>query len=69
MSNELILKELNILPEHLKQQVFNYIRFLKSPFVSAKAQTTKRPKFGFGKYQVNISDDFDAPLDDFKDYM
>jgi hypothetical protein len=29
----------------------------------------KKPKFGFGKYKVEISEDFDAPLEDFKDYM
>ena len=61
MINELILSELNILPEHLKIQVFNYIRFLKSPFVFPIIQTDKRPKFGFGKYKVEISEDFDAP--------
>jgi hypothetical protein len=27
----------------------------------------KKPKFGFGKYKVEISDDFDAPLEDLKD--
>jgi len=69
MTSELILKELNILPEHLKIQVFNYIRFLKSPFVISTSQTVKKPKFGFGKYKVEISEDFDAPLEDFKDYM
>lgn len=29
----------------------------------------KTPKFGFGKFKVEIADDFDAPLEDFKDYM
>lgn len=69
MTSELILKELNILPEHLKIQVFNYIRFLKSPFVFSVSQKINKPKFGFGKYKVEISEDFDAPLEDFKDYM
>ena len=69
MTNERIIKELNILPEHLKVQVFNYIRFLKSPnLVQDKPKSTK-PKFGFGKYKVELSPDFDAPLEDFKDYM
>ena len=69
MTDELILSELNILPEHLKIQVFNYIRFLKSPFVASNIPTTKSPKFGFGKYKVELSEDFDTPLEDFKDYM
>ena len=33
----------------------------------ATAQDIKKPKFSFGKYKVEISDDFDAPLEDFKD--
>ncbi len=33
----------------------------------ANVQDIKKPKFGFGKYKVEISDDFDAPLEDFKD--
>lgn len=28
-----------------------------------------RPRFGSAKGQVWMSDDFDAPLDDFEDYM
>jgi hypothetical protein len=68
MSNEVILAELNILPEHLKVQVMNYIRFLQSPFVFTIHQTPKKPKFGFGKFKVEISEDFDEPLEDFKDY-
>lgn len=67
--NEIILTELNLLPEHLKIQVINYIRFLKSPFVINIPAAVSKPKFGFGKYKVDISDDFDAPLDDFKEYM
>ena len=29
----------------------------------------RRPKFGSAKGLVTISDDFDEPLEDFKDYM
>lgn len=32
-----------------------------------RAKANKKPKFGFGKYKVEISDDFDAPLEDLKD--
>ncbi|TAE59553.1 MAG: type II toxin-antitoxin system Phd/YefM family antitoxin [Nostocales cyanobacterium] len=28
-----------------------------------------RPKFGSAKGKVKMSDDFDAPLEEFKDYM
>lgn len=33
------------------------------------AQSRNQPKFGSAKGQVWMSDDFDAPLDDFKEYM
>ena len=29
----------------------------------------EKPVFGIWKNEISISDDFDAPLDDFKDYM
>ena len=35
--------------------------------VEQPAQNT--PKFGSAKGQVKLSDDFDAPLDDFAEYM
>ena len=69
MTNDVILAELNILPEHLKIQAINYIRFLQSPFVFSGNQVPQKPKFGFGKFKVEISEDFDEPLKDFEDYM
>lgn len=32
VTNEMIMTELNVLPDDLKVQVIHYIRFLKSPF-------------------------------------
>lgn len=29
----------------------------------------RKPKFGSAKGKIKIANDFDAPLDDFKDYM
>ena len=69
MTNDIILAELSILPEHLQVQVINYIRFLKSPFGFSAVPTAKKPVFGFGKFRVEISEDFDETLEDFKDYM
>lgn len=31
--------------------------------------TTARGGFGFARGKIEMRDDFDAPLDDFKDYM
>lgn len=33
------------------------------------AHPDKRPQFGSAKGLIEMSDDFDAPLNDFKDYM
>lgn len=38
------------------------------PAAKLVAVADKRPGFGSMKGQIAISDDFDAPLDDFKDY-
>jgi len=34
-----------------------------------KPEVESRPVFGCAKGQVELSDDFDEPLDDFSDYM
>jgi hypothetical protein len=34
-----------------------------------KKETVKRPQFGCAKGAFKMSEDFDEPLDDFKDYM
>jgi len=38
-------------------------------FTPAKTETLKERVFGCAKGQFKIADDFDAPLEDFKDYM
>jgi len=59
--------KLNCLPAELKSEVNDFIDFLLS---KRKMEIKKRtPKFGCAKGQIYLSPDFDAPLDDFKDYM
>ena len=38
-------------------------------FTPAQTEPDKVPVFGCLKGQIHMSDDFDAPLEDFKDYM
>ena len=33
------------------------------------AQSERRPRFGSAKGLIEIADDFDEPLEDFKEYM
>lgn len=52
----------------LRNEVNDFIDFL---IEKTKQQGKKeiKPKFGSLKGKIKLSDDFDAPLDDFKDYM
>ena len=38
-------------------------------FTPAKTESQKVPVFGCAKGKYRMADDFDAPLEDFKDYM
>lgn len=60
--------KLTTLPDDLKKEVGNYIDFLKSK-TSVKESVKIKRKAGLAKGLVQMKDDFDEPLDDFKDYM
>lgn len=62
-----INKEFAALPPHLKKQVADFIAFLKHKAI--KQNKPQQRKFGSGKGFFKMADDFDAPLDDFKEYM
>jgi Protein of unknown function (DUF2281) len=68
-----ILEHLQQLPESLQQDVLHYIEsLLKQHKESNLPQTTppnRQQAFGIWQGKVRMSDDFDAPLDDLKDYM
>ena len=68
--------QLSSLPDDIRKQVLNYIEFPMerrenkpaSADGSEAARLEKRP-IGLMKGQIRMSNDLDAPLDDFKDYM
>lgn len=71
-----LYSKIELLPEHLKQQVLDYIEFLLSR--EPKGQPTQQPEtpnpkfkpgFGGAKGMFVMSADFDEPLEDFKEYM
>ena len=67
-----ILKNLEKLPESVKQAVLDYIEFLVNRYAQEAPQTekaTKRGGLGIWKGKIWMSDDFDEPLEDLKDYM
>lgn len=59
--------EINSLPINLRQEVADFVDFLKTKKV-AKCKLKKR-EFGCAKGKIKLSKDFDEPLDLFKDYM
>lgn len=70
MDTQLLYSKLNQLPENLKSEVLDFINFLlNKPKEHKNPEETPGPKFGSGKGMFIIKDDFDEPLEDFKDYM
>lgn len=67
MTDSSLKIELNTLPKNLRNEVADFIDFLKKKYkITAKV---KNREFGFAKGKIVISDDFDAPLDEFNNYM
>jgi Protein of unknown function (DUF2281) len=70
MDNAILFNKLEVLPEHLKSEVSDFIDFLISKATrEPQPENNPKPKFGSGKGMFVMHDDFDEPLDDFKEYM
>ena len=67
MSDVQLYSRITALPEDLQKQVADFVEFLETKTAS-KVENKKR-KFGYAKNFFQMSDDFDEPLDDFKEYM
>lgn len=71
---DILLRETASLPEYLKRELIEFLFFLKKKELNAvmnagKGRPNSKPAFGCGMVNVKISQDFDAPLEDFNDYM
>ena len=65
-----LIQETQGMSDEMLIQVINFARFLR--LEGAEPSETARPKVreaGRRAGQIWIADDFDAPLDDFKEYM
>ncbi len=67
MENLLLYSKLKQLPENLKSEVSDFIDFLLSKKKNQKNKNA--PKFGSAKGMIIMKEDFDEPLDDFKECM
>ncbi|BBC24940.1 DUF2281 domain-containing protein [Pseudanabaena sp. ABRG5-3] len=72
-------KSLKQLPDSLQIEVLHYIEFLKSNYVKQLDQANietledkkvkKRDGFGIWQGQITMSEDFDAPMKEFEEYI
>ncbi|MFA7445647.1 MAG: DUF2281 domain-containing protein [Flavobacteriaceae bacterium] len=71
MTDIQLYKEIETLPKDLKKQVSDFVASLKEKIKSSsKEEKPKKRKAGIAKgYFIKMSDDFDEPLEDFKEYM
>ncbi len=67
MTDTYLYTQISSLPKELKKEVLDFVEFLKSK--SKYSKPIKKRKFGYAKDFFKLSPDFDAPLEDFKDYM
>ena len=73
MSSADLFLKINSLPAELRKLVADYVEFLswrkEMPMEQQQPPNNKTPIPGLLKGKIWIADDFDAPLDDFKEYM
>ncbi|MBP6825983.1 MAG: DUF2281 domain-containing protein [Saprospiraceae bacterium] len=73
MGDLTLYSKIESLPEHLKQQVADFVDFLlakkKADEGAIKTALPFKPGFGGAKGFIVLSPDWDEPLEDFKDYM
>ena len=71
MTEQTIISELYTLPENLKQEVLHYIQFLKHKQTEQieTVEPRKKRQAGSAKGKFVMADDFEAPLEDFAEYM
>jgi len=69
-----ILQTIIQMPESLKQEVLHYAKYLIENHTESKAEGEKchkKRRVGIlkGTFVLPLPDDFDEPLEDFRDYM
>jgi hypothetical protein len=66
MTTTMLYTKINNLSPSMIKEVDDFVEFLKT---KQKKEKVKERKFGCAKGLIVIHDDFDAPLEDFKEYM
>lgn len=68
MKSTELYEKLNTLPEHLQKEVEDFVDFLKSKN-DQKISHPQERKAGLAKGLIHMKEDFNEPLEDFKEYM
>lgn len=67
MNNVRLYNKINSLPENLKREVQDFVEFLQA---KTKKRPSKKPRvFGSLQGKITMSETFDDPIDDFKEYI
>ena len=61
------MTEIKALPPELRQEVEDFVAFLRAKKKNVTGFTER--EFGYAKGKVRLADDFDAPLNVFNEYM
>ncbi len=74
MIEEKILSKFELMPKPFQKEVLDFMEFLihKHSILKDKEKSGESepyPRFGSGKGYYIISENFDEPIEDFKDYM
>lgn len=67
MSDIQLYNQLTLLPEKLKKEVEKFVEYLL--YKENHSKPIKKRQFGCAKGKISMLNNFDEPLDDFKDYM
>lgn len=62
MTEQMALRQLQQLPDDLKQEALDFIGYLWTKYNAQKSEKN-RPQFGSAKGKYQMAEDFDAPLD------
>jgi Protein of unknown function (DUF2281) len=71
MLSPTLIASLEKLPDKLQQEVLHYAEFLAAKYAQTNppTPTPKRRQAGTMKGMFEMSDDFDAPLEDLQEYL
>jgi hypothetical protein len=69
MDNQHLFEQISQLPDKAKEEVLLFLEFLVNKYQINSTQNNKK-RSGFGTWPgIQTAEDFDAELEDFKDYM